>query len=122
MKERVFDKPRITSTVIISIFVLITLVPTIYLLPLSWAAIKAAADAAEKGGAAVVFAGAIVIIMAMIAEAAIIVANAICLPFSIANRKSTIPSVRILSYVIDGVSGALLITAIIKLILFICGI
>ena len=132
MKERVFDKPRITSTVVIGIFLTIALISAILFVGVSWADVKAAADSAADSqdsaagsaaaAGAVVLAGAIGIVMVILVYIGVVVDTAIILPFSIKNRKSTLKPVRIISYVFDGLIGATLLLSIIKLILFFAGV
>ena len=131
-KQRHFDKPRITSTVIIGIFLLIGMFLAIVLAGTSWAAVKEAADAAKEsqedaagqvvGGAAVAFAGALGIVLVFIVYIGVTIDMAILLPFSIKNRKSKLKPIRIISYVFDGLIGATLLLSIIKMILFIAGV
>ncbi len=132
MKERVFDKPRIASTIVIGIFLLIGMIIAISLSPVTWQAVKEAADEAKNssdnaagqvaGASAVAFAGALGIVLVMIIYGIVTIAMGICLPFAIKNRKSTLKPIRIISYVYDGLIGATLILCIVKLILFIAGV
>ena len=131
-KQRQFDKPRITSTIIIGVFLAIAMFFAFMFVGVSWAAVKEAADAAAEsqedaagqvvGGAAVAFAGAIGIVLVMIVYFGVVIDTAIILPFSIKNRKSTLKPIRIISYVFDGLIGATLLLSIIKIILFFAGV
>ena len=132
VKERHYDKPRITSTIIIAIFLTIAMIIALLLVEVSWTAVKEAADAAKEnaddaagqvvGGAAVAFAGAIGVILVIIIYIGVVIDTAILLPFSIKNRKSTLKPIRIISYVFDGLIGATLLLSIVKLILFFAGV
>ena len=117
-----YDKKRITSTVILGIFLLSALFAVIVFLPLSWTALKGSAEEGSKEEAAAVIFGSLIIVLAMLAYIISGVLSAICLPFAIANRKSTLKAVRIISYVYDGLFGALIITSIVKLVLYMLGI
>ena len=75
-----------------------------------------AEDAAEAIG--LVFAAMIMIVIVFMAYGAIILASAICLPFAIRNRRSTLKAVRIISYVYDAAFALLIILSIVKLITF----
>ena len=101
--------------------------------PITWAAIKAAADNAADssdgsaagaivGASAVAFLGAFAVVFVFIIEIGVIIANVILLPFAIKNRKSTLKPVRIISYVQDGLIAVALIGAILKIILMIAGV
>ena len=97
-KERVFDKPRITSTVIIGIFLVLAMFFAILFVGTSWAAVKEAADSAAEsqddaagqvvGATAVAFAGAIGMVLVIIVYFAVLIDTAIILPFSIKIRKT----------------------------------
>ena len=127
-----YDKKRITSTVIIGIILSICLALTIILLPISWSAIQqaieeskaaqesAAGQAASAGALAIV--AAVGVVLVVLVEIGILIANGICLPFAIKNRRSTLKPIRIISYVYDGLIGAMMLTATIKIILFIAGV
>ncbi len=127
-----YDKPRIPSTVVISVFVTIALFLTILILPISWADVQAAVDntaensenaaGAVVGGFAVALVMAIGMALVIIVSIANIITTGILLPFALNNRKSTLKPVRIMSYVLDGLVGAVLITNIVKLILVIAGV
>ena len=126
-----YDKPRIPSTVIIGIFMTIALFLTIIILPFSWADVKAAVDStaensdsaagAVAGGFAVALVGALGIALVIIVSIGNIINTAICLPFAIKNRKSTLKPIRIISYVYDAIIGSCLLINIIKLITLIAG-
>ena len=131
-KQRHYDKPRIPSTIIISIFLLLGMFFALLFVGTSWAAVKEAADAAAEsqedaagqvvGGAAVAFAGAIGMVLVIIVYFGVVIDMGIILPFAIKNRKSTLKPVRIISYVLDGLIGATLLLSIIKIILFFAGV
>ena len=132
MKEITYDKRRITSTVIIGIIIAISLALTIALLPISWSAIKeaieesknsqdsAAGQAAEAGVLALV--AAVGVVLVVLLEIGILIANGVCLPFAIKNRRSTLKAIRIISYIYDGLIGAMMLTATIKIILLFAGV
>lgn len=134
MKEVIYDKKRITSTVILGIFLLISLFFTIIFLPITWAMVNEAVEASKQSnpdaGAAgqVVGAGAIAlvigvgIVLVFAIEIALAINTPIFLLFSIKNRKSTLKPIRIISYVYDGLFGAMFICAVVKIILLACGI
>ena len=132
MKEIQYDKKRITSTVIIGVILTICLVFTIILLPISWSALEAAIEESKSsqtspGGeaaatGALALAAAIGVVLVVIIEIAILIANGICLPFAIKNRRSTLKPIRIISYVYDGLIGAMMLTATVKIILLFAGV
>ena len=120
-KIREYDKPRLTSTIIIGIFLLLNIIMVIVMYPLTWQSI----EEARTGGAGdivVAFALAVGIVLVIITYFILIVAQGIMLPFAIKNRNSTLKPVRIISYVYDGLIGAALIASIVKVILLFCGI
>lgn len=129
MKERVFDKPRIVSTVILGIFVIAATILALSLVGVTWAQIDAAVENAKNssdsaagqvaGASAVAFAGALAIVFVFMIYIGVTISMLICLPFAIANRKSTLKPIRIISYVYDGVIGSVIILSIIKMLLFI---
>lgn len=121
--EKTYDKPRITSTIVISIFFLATAaftVPSFF--AFSWKALNEATDGGTAGDAVVAFFGAFGIVLYFLFLGAVVVECAILLPLSISNRKSTLKPVRILSYVLDGLIGAFLLASIIKIILLASGV
>ena len=120
-----YDKKRITSTVIIGIILSICLALTVTLLPISWSAIQQAQDSAAGQAAstgALALVAAVGVVLVILVEIAILIANGICLPFAIKNRRSTLKPIRIISYVYDGLIGAMMLTATIKIILLIAGV
>ena len=131
-REITYDKPRITSTIIIGVFLTIAMFFAILFAPVTWSAVKAAADAAKDsseevagqvaGSAAVAFVGAIGMVLVIIVYIGVLIDTAIILPFSIKNRKSTLKPVRIISYVLDGLIGATLLFTVVKLILCFAGV
>ena len=132
MKEVEFDKPRIVSTVILGIFLVGCLVLSVSLIPMTWAWVKEAAEAAkansedpEKGAVAapvVAFALSLGMILAILVYIGTLITSSICLPFAIKNKKSTLKPIRIISYVYDGLFGAVILLSIIKLILAFAGV
>ena len=134
MEEKIvqYDKKRITSTIIIGVIISICLALTIVLLPISWHAIQeaieesknsqssAAGQAASAGALALVAAVGVVLIVLL--EIGILIANGICLPFAIKNRRSTLKPIRIISFIYDGLIGAMMLTATIKIILLFAGV
>ena len=129
-KERVFDKPRIASTVVIGIFLIIGMIFALSLVGITWAVIDQAVEDAKNssdnaagqiaGASAVALVAAIGIVLVMGIYIAVAIDMSILLPFAIKNRKSTLKPIRIISYVYDGLIGATLLLSIIKIILFIC--
>ena len=127
-----YDKPRIASTSIIGIVISLTLIFTITLLPVSWSALQEAVEqskssqsdpagqAASAGAMALV--AAIGVVLVVLLEIGILIANGICLPFAIKNRRSTLKAIRIISYVYDGLIGAQMLCATVKIILFFAGV
>ena len=133
MKPIEYDKPRIVSTVIIFLFLGLSIFFTAIVYPLTWSAIKAAVDEAGSSNSdsaagavtaasAVAFLGAFAIVFVFIVDIGVIITNLILLPFAIKNRKSTLKPVRIISYVQDGLIGLTLIAAILKIVLLIVGV
>ena len=121
--EKTYDKPRITSTIIISIFFILTAIITVTsMFSLSWKALNEATSGGTAGDVVVAFFAAFGMVLYLLFLGAIVVECAILLPFSIANRKSIHKPVRIISYVLDGLISALIIGAIIKIILLVIGI
>lgn len=132
MKPVNYDKPRIVSTVVISIFLAIALFLCLTMYTVWVKDIKAAAEAAKEGsedpggqvagGIAVAFAGAFLLIFVYMFEIGAAILSAIILPFSINNRKSIHKPVRIISYVYDGLIGAVLLASVLKIVLLSCGV
>ena len=121
--EKSYDKPRITSTIVISIFFLATAgftVPSLF--AYSWKAIDEATARGTAGDVFVAIFAAFGIVLYLIYLGAVIVECAILLPLSISNRKSTLKPVRIISYVLDVLIGALILASIIKIILLASGV
>ncbi len=115
------DKPRITSTVIISIFLLINIILTCSLFMIGFKSIKAE-EGQEAGIIFVALFAGVGIVFVLLIYAAIVVSSGVCLAFSVANRKSTLKPVRIISYCYDGLLAAVIVTSIIKIILTAIGI
>ena len=121
--EKTYDKPRITSTIVISILFLATAAFTVpSLFAFSWKAINEATESGTAGDVFVALFAAFGIVLYLIYLGAVIVECAILLPFSISNRKSTLKPVRIISYVLDVLIGALILASIIKIILLASGV
>ena len=121
--EKTYDKPRITSTIVISIFFLATAAFTVpSLFSFSWKALNEATESGTAGDVFVAFFAAFGIVLYLIYLGAVIVECAILLPLSISNRKSTLKPVRIISYVLDVLIGALILASIIKIILLASGV
>ena len=124
--ENYYDKPRKTSTIVISIFITIAVVLTMLILPFDWSDVKEAVDntadgadnaaGAVAGGFVVALFGALAVVLAIIVAVANAINAGICLPFAIKNRRSTVKGIRIYSYVLDGIVGAVLLINIIKII------
>lgn len=121
-----YDKPRIASTIVIGIFTLIALIITIVTLPINWEMVKEAVDntaensdnaaGAVAGGFVIALFGALAVVLTIVLNIANIINQSICLPFALKNRRSTLKPVRIISYVFDGLTGAILLTNIVKII------
>ena len=121
-----YDKKRITSTIILGIFITLALIIIISFLGFNQAYIDEAmeqmkesnedAGAQIAGGFALALVLAIGLALVFIAYIACFIDLCICLPFCLANRKSTLKPIRIISYVYDGLCGAGLLITIIKLI------
>ena len=107
-KQKTYDKPRITSTVIISAFLLVTI--NLGLIPLCLFYLGV------DFGFGTVF---IIIIYYLYFFGAVIAECIVMFPFSILNRKSTLKPVRIVSYVLDGLIIAMFVISIIKIILIV---
>lgn len=132
MKPVNYDKPRIASTIVLGVFLITSLILSILLIPVTWGAVKAAADAAKDNadsaegavvaGGVTAFALAIGMILVFLVYIGTLITSSICLPFAIKNRKSTLKPIRIISYVYDGLFGAVLVLSIVKLILSIAGV
>ena len=120
-KENIYDKPRITSTVIIAIITVLNIIFIASMCTVSWKAINDAGNG-TAGDAFVVLFAAFGIVLIIFLLALTIVPNIVCLVFSIMNRHSTIKAVRIISYVFDGLISAAIVAAIVKIILLLCGI
>ena len=126
MKEQK-PKKRIVSTVILGLILIVGIYFTILLLPVTWAAIKEASENADTGnsvvaGTAVAFALSLGIVLAFIVYIGVLVIGIPCLLFSIRNRKSSLKPIRIISYVYDGLYGAILLISIVKMILLLIGV
>ena len=118
--EKTYDKPRITSTIVISIFFLATAAFTVpSLFAFSWKALNEATESGTAGDVFVAIFAAFGIVLYLIYLGAVIVECAILLPLSISNRKSTLKPVRIVSYVLDGLIIAMFVISIIKIILIV---
>ena len=99
MKEITYDKKRITSTVILGIFLVISILIALIFISLTWADIDAAMESAKQetqddpagqmvvGGAIALSLG-IVIVLAIGAYGLLLINDTIFLIFSIKNRKS----------------------------------
>lgn len=113
------DKPRITSTVILSLFLIVNALMASLLFSLTINNIEA-----QSAGEAFALAFIAVIggAFLFIAFGGIIISSAICLIFTIFNRHSTIKAIRIISYVYDGLFGAIIALSVIKIILMVTGI
>ena len=119
-----YDKKRITSTIILGIALTIALVFTAFLLSISWSALQAEAQEQEEvaGSIALVFVGAIGIVLLVMVSAVVNVLSGVCLIFSIKNRQSTLKPIRIISYVMDGLFGFVIVATLVKIILLLIGI
>ena len=127
-----YDKPRIASTIIIGIILTISLIITISLLPITWGqiseAIKQNSQSQESAAGQVTSAFALSLVAAMglavliIVNFSLAISNGICLLFSIKNRKSIFLPVRIISYVYDVALAFVIVTSLVKAIMFIMGV
>lgn len=117
-----YDKPRITSTVILGLFLISSIISAVMLLPISWADLNKSVEEAQEGGLVVALFLGIGIIAVAISMLFIAVIDGISLIFTIKNKNSTIPAVRIISYVMDGLFGLLILGFLIRAILLFCGI
>ena len=128
-----YDKPRIASTIILGIFLLVLIGITIPLLPVSWAQLNSAVESAQNsnegdpagqvvGGAAAAFVLSIALVLVIGVEIVIFLVNGLGFLFAFKNRMSTLKPIRIISYVYDGLFIALGLTALIKFILLLCGV
>ena len=113
-------KPRITSTVIISVLVLINLFLFVTAIaPLDFAEFVGDPLPENPGEIELLWGGLVVgvVIMAFVGwTAAIALTHAICLIFTIKNRRSSLKAVRIINIVLDVANVALIIGPIIKII------
>ena len=112
-----YDKPRLASTIVLGIFFLLIasmLIPFVF--------ITLSSLDSNENAAGVIFGAILLIPMMFIVYIIGGVSSAICLGFSINNRKSTLKSVRIISFVMDGLFGSLFIIAVVRLILLFCGV
>ena len=127
-----YDKPRITSTIIIGVILTVLLVFTLLLTPVSWAALKGAIDESAEnsesaggqivGAFALAIVGAVGIALVIAIYFLIIIGNGICFIFTFKNRRSTLKPIRIISFVMDGLIGVMVTISIVKIILLFCGI
>ena len=128
------NKKRIVSTVIIGIFLAISIyfVVILFTFNLKENLQRLSDSATERAdgqpgavvavGFAAGLAGATLIIMAYLFAIAPLINSSICIIFSIKNRKSCLKPVRIINYVYDGLLGFIIIFTIIKIILFATGV
>ena len=127
MKQIEYDKPRIASTIVLGIFLTIFLIVSLLLLPVTWSAINEAIEESQNnsdnaaGAVAASFVIAIFlglgVALAIVAYAVILLGAGLCLIFTIKNRKSTLLPIRIISFVYDGLAGAIIVLAIVKILL-----
>ncbi len=117
MKQIEYDKKRVMSTVILGIIMIPLIVFTVILTPVT---VHSLADGTS--GLGEVIAITFGLIFAFIGESLVLVVSGIGLPFAIANRKSTLKPVRVISYVMDGLYSAMAIIALVKIILLFCGV
>ena len=127
MKQIEYDKPRIASMIVLGVFLTIFLIVSLLLLPVTWSAINEAIEESQNnsdsaaGAVAASFVIAIFlglgVALAIVAYAVILLGAGLCLIFTIKNRKSTLLPVRIISFVYDGLAGAIIVLAIVKILL-----
>ena len=115
-------KTRITSTVIISVFVLINLFVFVNIIaPIDFSDLIGSPLPENHDAVSLMWtslAAGIVIAVFAIWTAAIALTHAICLIFTIKNRRSPLKAVRIINIVLDVANVALIIGPIIKIILW----
>ncbi len=113
-------KTRITSTVIISVFVLINLFVFVnFIAPVDFADLVGSPLPENHDAISLMWtsmAVGIVIAVFAIWAGAIVLTHAICLIFSIKNRRSPLKAIRIINIVLDVANLALIIGPIIKII------
>ena len=114
-----YDKPRLTSTIILGIFLTILLgLGLLWMFLFNWHDLKA-----NSAGEAVgeIFFAILFVPFYFIAIVVNGILAAICLIFTIKNRKSTVKAIRILSYVMDAVVAVIIALSVIKISLLIVG-
>ena len=126
------NKKRIVSTVFLGLFLIACITILVVFFPVSWKMINEAVEQSKNNtdsvtgevvsASAVAFAGALTIVFVFIFIGIDAIVSAICLPFSIRNRKSVLKPIRIISYIYIGLFSTTLIMSIIKIILLICGV
>ena len=113
-----YDKKRLFSTVLLGLFLLSCIIVAASFAPLTLESLKS-----EEGGAGeaigAAFGGMMMIIVVFMAYGAVVIASAICLPFAISNRRSTLKAVRIISYAYDGLFAVLILFSIVKVLIFV---
>lgn len=121
-----YDKPRIASTVVIGIFLLVGIIFAVIFAPITWKAIQEAIDSSSSssdpagqaaGGFVLAIFGGLAVVLVGIVYGAILISSGICLIFAIKNRFSTLKPVRIISYVYDGLAGLLILACIAKILM-----
>ena len=125
-------KKRIVSTVFLGLFLAGCIFLLVMFFPISWKAINEAVEQSKTdsgdvtgeivAASAVAFAGALTIVFVFLLMGLVALISAICLPFSIRNRKSVLQPIRIISYIYIGLYSISLIMSITKIILLICGV
>ncbi len=116
-----YDKPRVTSTVIIGIFLVINAILAIALYPVWWSSIKVAEEDPAAAPFVALFAG-LGVVMILFIYVAIAAVSLVLFLFSLNNRKSTLKSIRITAIVMDSLLGAMLVASVVKIILLAVGI
>ena len=113
-----YDKPRIASTVIIGIILLVAYVVSIYTFVISSSITQEIISKNNNPGAVVAIIA--VLPFHIIVGGIVLVATGFTLGFSIPNRKSTLKTIRILSYVELGLSIFLIVAwIVISVVLFV---
>ena len=126
--KKKYDKPRIASTIVIGVFLIIGVVLALTFVGFTWGTVNQMVEEAKNssddpagqvaGAGVVALVGVIGVVLIFLVYIGVTIAMSICLPFAIKNRKSTLKPIRIISYVMDGLIGSTLLLSIIKMLLF----
>ena len=117
---------RLPSTIVIGILlgVALLLLSTAYLINVQEVIREQNAnqDSTLGEGIGVALIVVMLIIVVFVTSIASFLIAGISLPFSIRNRKATITPIRVLSFVYDGVSGVIILFAILRIVLLYLGV